>query len=282
MRLYRLTTRTGHSKNGSPPLLWNVGVTHTIPRHLRGEKICAPGLLHAYYNIDQAFLQDPAHENYGKDARIWQIDADIASDDLLKVNCYSQTVIAEAGRPQWLYNPLRRLITVVRYALLTSRAGQPRPFPAYWPKVSTALHQILQTLSTAYAADAAYAVAYADYAAANAANAAAVYAAYTAAYAAANANAAAAYAAYAAVNAANAAAYAAYAVAYADYAANAAAYADAAGYAANSANAANAANAVNAAAYAVNAAKATDRSAALSCDINFALLAERAAGMQRV
>jgi len=237
MKLYKLTTAEGKSKDGN--LRWGEGVKHVVPRGSRGRELCKAGLLHAYKDLDIAFLQDPADACYGENALAWEAEGQVVVDSPLKVGCWELTTLCRLQKSAWLSDPNLALRVRLRYAFLAARnvsIGKP-----YWPDCEKVILEILGLLrggateeelaDAAYAADAAADAAYPAYETARAATYmmarvvaravaravahavdAAIYAAVHAARAAAHAARAAAHAARAAAHAAHAAraAYAAY------------------------------------------------------------------------
>jgi len=289
MKLYKLMnndrTTSGNQK-------WEIDVT-VEKEQVSNPMLCSPDVLHAYRNINLAYMLNPIHGNF-KDPILAECYGKICVEDWGKVGCFSLTPVRWLVAPEWVGSN-RDLRVQVNFAVLCAEAVLPI-FEGKYPGDNRPRFAI----DTANSANAGYpdatglftyAARAAAYAAANAANAAD--AARAAAYAAANAADAVAYAsdaAYAAACAADAAACAAYAARAAAYAAANAA--DAVAYASDAAYAAEAAACAAYAAYAANAANAASASydanaaanAAANADdssIDFCELADKAVRMTK-
>ena len=200
--LFKLTDQQGNTKNDTH---WDVGVTYKVKK-CNDPQLCSRDVLHAYRNINLAFLLNPSHADIN-DPLLWECNGDVVVSDYGKVGCFSLTITKKLDTPKWAKSKKANLVKVA-FAILCAESVL-KVYEDKYPtddrprKAIEAAKEYLKNPS-ANAAHAAYAAANAAHAAAYAAHAA--YAAYAAANAAANA----AYAAANAAHAAHAAAYAAY------------------------------------------------------------------------
>jgi hypothetical protein len=251
MKLYKLMNNDRTTRNNQK---WEIEVT-VEKEQVSNPILCSSDVLHAYRNINLAYMLNPIHGNF-KDPILAECYGKICVEDWGKVGCFSLTPVRWLVAPEWVGSN-RDLRVQVNFAVLCAEAVLPI-FEGKYPGDNRPRFAI----DTANSANAGYPDATGLF----------TYAARAAAYAAANAaNAAdaARAAAYAAANAADAVAYASDAA----YAAEAAACAAYAAYAANAANAASASYDANAAAKA--AANADDSS------IDFCELADKAVRMTK-
>jgi hypothetical protein len=188
--------------------------------------LCTPDVIHAYTNLNLAYLLNRIHGNYSP-AVAWEVEGDVVCEDWEKVGCFSLTTIKQLPTPRWVGSPVDKEVRL-RFAVLCAESVL-HIFEAKYPsdkrprasieaarkylktKTAYAASYAAGAASSSAAADAssAYAAAYASSAyAAAAAYAAASSAAHAAAYAAAYASSS-SYAAYAAAYAASSAAHAA-------------------------------------------------------------------------
>ena len=176
MKLYKLTDQKGNTKNNTH---WDVGVTHKVP-NCKVPMLCSDNVLHAYTNINLAFLLNPVHGDINNPL-IWECEGDVAVKDWGKVGVFALTITKELIVPKWVKSDNERLV-IIAFAILCAEAVL-KIYEDEYPnndcprKAIEAAKEYLKNPSAraaAYAADAAaYAAAYAADAAADAADAAA-------------------------------------------------------------------------------------------------------------
>jgi len=203
MKLYKLTKRDGTTMNNTQ---WDVGITHRLGECKQPE-LCSRDVLHAYKNINLAFLLNPIHANI-HNPKLFEVEGDICVEDYGKVGCFSLDVTRELEIPVWVNSSREKKVRVM-FAVLCAESVLHvwNTYNAPDTRVVNAIEAAREYLRArdAYAARAAQAAARAAHTAAHAAHAVA-HAAAHAAHAAAYAAQAAAYAAQAAARAAQAAA----------------------------------------------------------------------------
>ena len=216
MKLYKLTDQDGYTRRSQTgQTKWSAGFSMELPT-IENPELCTIQVIHAYKNINLAFLLNPNHANISC-PRIWEAEGNVVCEDWGKAGCFKLTTTNEIPTPAWIKSHKKAVL--VRFAILCaesvlkhfedkySRDKRPRQ------AIDAAKEYIENpSFNAADAAEAADAAARAAYAAADAAASAAARAAtYT-------------YAAARAAYTASAAASAAYAAASAAYAARAATY----------------------------------------------------------
>jgi len=256
MKLYKLMNNDRTTRNNQK---WEIDVT-VEKEQVSNPMLCSPDVLHAYRNINLAYMLNPIHGNF-KDPILAECYGKICVEDWGKVGCFSLTPVRWLVAPEWVGSN-RDLRVQVNFAVLCAEAVLPI-FEGKYPGDNRPRFAI----DTANSANAGYLDATGHFT--YAANAA--YAAANAAYDAR----AAAYAADASYDAANAAEAAAYAADASYDAANAAEAAACAAYAADAADAASASYDANA------AAKAAAKAAADDSSIDFCELADKAVRMTK-
>ena len=239
MKLYKLMnndrTTSGNQK-------WEIDVT-VEKEQVSNPMLCSPDVLHAYRNINLAYMLNPIHGNF-KDPILAECYGKICVEDWGKVGCFSLTPVRWLVAPEWVGSN-RDLRVQVNFAVLCAEAVLPI-FEGKYPGDNRPRFAI----DTANSANAGYPDATGHF----------TYAAN---------------AAYAAANAAYDARAAAYAADASYDAANAAEAAACAAYAADAADAASASYDANA------AAKAAAKAAADDSSIDFCELADKAVRMTK-
>lgn len=83
MKLYKLTDRDGYTRRGEVgETRWRVGVAHTAQGE--GEKLCTPGVIHAYRDPWLGLFLNPAHANISH-PRLWEAEGEVVAEDWGKV-----------------------------------------------------------------------------------------------------------------------------------------------------------------------------------------------------
>jgi hypothetical protein len=259
VKLIKLTEKDGTTQNGFE---WRKGKVNKV-KHCDNPQLCSGDVLHAYTNINLAFLLNPIHGDK-RSPRAYEVEGDVVVKDWGKVGCFEMRVLKRLKKPEWVGHKKEGHVRIM-FAILCAEAVL-HHFEGKHPKddrprkAIEAAKEYLKNPS-----DAAY----------DAAGAAA----YDATGAAAEAAARAAWAAYDAARAAYDAAYAAaYAAAYDAAGAARAARAAGAARAARAAGAARAARAAGAAAEAAARAAydAAEAAWAAGVALDFASIADKA------
>jgi len=216
MKLYKLTEKDMTTYKHST--LWGEGVTNSTEKR-ENPVLCSADVLHAYTNLNLAYLMNPIHANVSSPL-VYEAEGEVVVQDFGKVGCFSLTTLRQIPAPEWTRSKYLSRKVPVRFAVLCAEQvlnlfesrypSDERPRKAIEAAKNYLLHPNDAAAHAADAAATAYAAAHATaYAAAHAADAAAAAHAADAAataYAAAHADAAAH--AYAAAHAADAATYA--------------------------------------------------------------------------
>ncbi len=200
MKLYKFTNQDLTTHNNT---LWGEGVTHEVIKR-KNYELCADDVLHAYADLNLAFLFNPLHLDIIY-PRVFECEGEVVLTDWDKVGCQTLTTVKEIKPPSWVRSKNDKKVRV-QFAVLCGREVLPifekeypndaRPRLAIEAAEKWLAKPTKKNADAAYAAsnaasaaayDADFAAAYAAYAASNAASAAAYAAAFAAAYAASHA-----------------------------------------------------------------------------------------------
>ena len=98
MKLYKLTDQEGYTRrNETGQTQWSSGFSMELP-NVENPELCTNQVIHAYKNINLAFLLNLNHANIAN-PRVWEADGDIACEDWGKVGCFKLSVISELQSP---------------------------------------------------------------------------------------------------------------------------------------------------------------------------------------
>jgi hypothetical protein len=117
VKLYKLTEQDNTTYHGST--LWGNNVTHN-KRKKKNPQLCSIDLLHAYSNVNLAFLLNPCHANIGH-PKLWEAEGNVVSQDWGKVGCFNLTTIRELPFPAWVGTEQEKLVRVA-FAVLCAEA----------------------------------------------------------------------------------------------------------------------------------------------------------------
>jgi hypothetical protein len=182
MKLYKLTDQEGKTFGGTQ---WGKDITHTVSV-IKNPKLCSKDIIHAYRDINLAFLLNLIHGNFDN-PKVWEAEGDICVEDWGKVGCFNLKTVRQIDAPEWIGGKKERFVRI-KFAILCAEAvllifEKKYPEDKRPRKSIEAAKGYLKNPSIDNDV-AAYAAAYADdaaaYAAAAAYNAAAAYAAYAA------------------------------------------------------------------------------------------------------
>ena len=158
MKLYKLTEQDGTTRNN---IQWDVGIVHKVEECEQPE-LCSGDVLHAYKNINLAFLLNPIHANIYS-PKLFEVEGDICVEDYGKVGCFSLDVTRELEIPVWTNSSYKKKVQVM-FAILCAESVL-----YVWNIYNTldtrvvdaieAAREYLRTGDAAYAADAARAAA---------------------------------------------------------------------------------------------------------------------------
>jgi hypothetical protein len=90
LQLYKLTDSKGQTRNHTQ---WGNGITHELPEK-PNPRLCSGDVLHAYKNINLAFLLNPIHAIYTNPV-LYLAEGEIAVEDWGKVGCFGLTTVKE-------------------------------------------------------------------------------------------------------------------------------------------------------------------------------------------
>lgn len=80
MKLYKLTTKDGKTRKGQfGETQWSPGFSLTLPV-VNNPQLCTSNVIHAYRNVNLAFLLNPIHGNY-KNPLLWEAEGEICCED---------------------------------------------------------------------------------------------------------------------------------------------------------------------------------------------------------
>ena len=98
MKLFKLTRQDYTTYNGSTT--WGKGITRSKPVK-KNPALCSSDVLHAYNNINLAFLLNPIHADI-QNPRLWEAAGEVVCEDFGKVGCFSLTTAKEIPAPDWV------------------------------------------------------------------------------------------------------------------------------------------------------------------------------------
>ena len=98
MKLYKLTEKDMTTYEHST--LWGEGVTHSIKMKKSRPVLCSGDVLHAYVNLNLAFLLNPIHANVFSPL-VYEAEGEVVVKDFGKVGCFSLTTVKQIPAPEW-------------------------------------------------------------------------------------------------------------------------------------------------------------------------------------
>ena len=96
-KLYKLTDSNGNTQNNTH---WEVGVTRSVTS-CDNPQLCTNQVIHAYKNINLAFLLNPSHANF-KNPLVFECNGEIVVEDYGKVGCFSLKITKKLYTPKWI------------------------------------------------------------------------------------------------------------------------------------------------------------------------------------
>ena len=122
MKLYKLTDLDGYTRKGTMgETKWHSGKTVSISTELRSNRLCTPGVVHAYTNLNLALLINPVHANIHNPI-IWESVGDVVAEDWSKVGCHELTTIRKLYLPTWYTDDKKRERVRVQFAVLCAES----------------------------------------------------------------------------------------------------------------------------------------------------------------
>ena len=108
MKLYKLTEQDGTTRGNTQ---WEVGISYTLEKCKQPE-MCSGDVLHAYRNINLAFLLNPIHADI-YNPRLFEVEGIICVEDYGKVGCFSLDVTKELEIPAWINSSYEKKVQVM-------------------------------------------------------------------------------------------------------------------------------------------------------------------------
>ena len=96
MKLFKLTEKDMTTRGST---LWGEGVTHSTKKK-KNPVLCTGDVLHAYVNLNLAFLLNPIHANILKPL-VYEAEGDVVVQDFGKAGCFSLTTVKQIPAPEW-------------------------------------------------------------------------------------------------------------------------------------------------------------------------------------
>ena len=96
MKLFKFTEKDMTTRGST---LWGEGVTHSTKKK-KNPVLCTGDVLHAYVNLNLAFLLNPIHANILKPL-VYEAEGDVVVQDFGKAGCFSLTTVKQIPAPEW-------------------------------------------------------------------------------------------------------------------------------------------------------------------------------------
>jgi hypothetical protein len=116
MKLYKLTDKNQKTFGG---MEWGEGVTHSLSA-IENPQLCTPDVIHAYTNINLAFLLNPIHADYYKPL-VWEAEGEIIVKDFGKVGVFSLTTKRMLTPPKWIDTENEKRVRIL-FAILCAES----------------------------------------------------------------------------------------------------------------------------------------------------------------
>lgn len=117
MKLYKFTKQDETTYGGSTK--WGEGITHEKPVKAN-PYMCSPDVLHAYKNMNLAYLRNPIHADITSPI-LWEAEGDIVTEDFGKVGCFKLTTVKKLETPEWV-GSTKATDVRVEFAILCAEA----------------------------------------------------------------------------------------------------------------------------------------------------------------
>jgi len=118
MKLYKLTDQDCKTRSR---MLWGENVTHFIEPS-NNPQLCTKGLIHAYQNLNLAYLLNPIHANYNNPIA-WLAEGEIVVKDWGKIGTFKLTTIRQV-KPSWVGSPKEQDVRIM-FAIKCAKAVLP-------------------------------------------------------------------------------------------------------------------------------------------------------------
>ena len=113
MKLFKLTEQDDTTYHKLT--LWGENVTHKkISKE--SPQLCSNDVLHAYSNVNLAFLLNPIHANIIS-PKLWEAAGEVVCEDFGKVGCFKLTTLRELVIPAWVGSDKENSVRVMFAAL---------------------------------------------------------------------------------------------------------------------------------------------------------------------
>jgi hypothetical protein len=100
---------------------WGEGVTNQV-RRCKDPYLCSSTVIHAYRNIDLAYLFCWQHGwGYNVDKVLWECEGRVVVESFDKVGCFKLTTIKQLIPPDWCSNKNSYLKTIIWFYLILLR-----------------------------------------------------------------------------------------------------------------------------------------------------------------